>query len=309
MKAFKLSKEDNFMKPIILIKHEKTELLTNSSLMLIKGEVGSGKSRLAMNMMLGLLTGKEDLELEYEVCPSDKYVVYISTEMSKYHLQRRLLKVLSKVPENKHDQLIFLDSVNVSIEDKLKDLQEIVQTYPPHVIIIDQLADFVANINEIEQSSKLINSLMNGLEKSDCAIIGIVHQNEDSGLDSKARGHLGSMLEQKVVSSLAISDTRKGFTIKSTKVREGKQLNIKAIFNEQTEMLIKKEDKAFDLTTLTYPISREQLITTLNTANDCADRTSANIIAKYIEEGILTSFREGKFTKYKLNINTHENQC
>jgi len=307
MKAFKLSKEDNFMKPIILIKHEKTELLTNSSLMLIKGEVGSGKSRLAMNMMLGLLTGKEDLELEYEVCPSDKYVVYISTEMSKYHLQRRLLKVLSKVQEDKHDQLIFLDSVNVSIEDKLKDLQEIVQTYPPHVIIIDQLADFVANINEIEQSSKLINSLMNGLEKSDCAIIGIVHQNEDSGLDSKARGHLGSMLEQKVVSSLAISDTRKGFTIKSTKVREGKQLNIKAVFNEKTEMLSKKQDTILNIANLTYPISREKLILTLNTINNCSDRTSATSIAKYLEEGILTSFKEGKLTKYNLTTINNEN--
>ena len=301
MKAFKLSKEDKFMKPVILIKHEQTELLTNSSLMLIKGEVGSGKSRLAMNLMLGLLTGKEDLELQYETCPDDKYIVYISTEMSKYHLQRRLLKILEFVPENKHEQLIFLDSVNISIEDKLKDLQEIVQTYPPHVIIIDQLADFVININDIEQSLKLVNSLMNGLEKSDCAIIGIVHQNEDSGLDSKARGHLGSIFEQKVVSSIAISDNRKGFTIKSTKVREGKQLNIKAVFNEKTEMLSKKQDTILNIANLTYPISREQLILALNTINNCSDRTSATSIAKYLEEGILTSFKEGKLTKYNLN--------
>ena len=289
------------MKPVILIKQSESELLTNSSLMLIKGEVGSGKSRLAMNLMVGLLTGKEDLHLEYTICPKDKYILYISTEMSKYHLQRRLLKVLEQVPEELHERLIFLDSVEDTVEQKLPELTKAVKEYPPHVIIIDQLADFVTNINDIEQANNIITKLMNGIEKTDCAIIAIVHQNEDSGLDSKARGHLGSVFEQKVVSSIAISDNRKGFTIKSTKIREGKQLALKAEFNEKTEMLKLKSEVEVNLSELTYPITREDLIEYLNKQFECAKSTSATHIAEYLEEGILTSFKDGKFTKYNLS--------
>lgn len=296
-----IKKNDKYMQPVILIKRSESELLTNSSLMLIKGEVGSGKSRLAMNIMLGLLTGKEDLNLEYKVCPPNKYVYYVSTEMSKYHLQRRLLKILENVPEERHDNLLFLDAVSTTPERKIPELKEYISKFPPYVIIIDQLADFVSNINDIEQANELVNKLMNGIEKTDCAIIGIVHQNEDSGITSKARGHLGSVFEQKVVSSIAISDNSKGFTIKSTKIREGKQLSIKAVFNEKTEMLIQKTSVTLNsINSLSYPINRNDLITALNEINGCEKSTSATIIAKYIEDGILESFKEGKFTKYNL---------
>lgn len=297
----RIVKDDKYMQPVILIKQDSSELLTNSSLMLIKGEVGSGKSRLAMNLMLGLLTGKEDLHLEYRMCPDDKYILYVSTEMSKYHLQRRLLKVLETVPEARHKNLIFLDAVTTSPENKIPELKEMMKKYPPYVVVIDQLADFVSNINDIEQANRLAARLMNGMEDFDCSIIGIVHQNEDSGLTSKARGHLGSVFEQKVVSSIAISDNSKGFTIKSTKIREGKQLNIKAIFNEKTEMLIQKTGVVLEsINMLKYPINRNDLITALNEINNCEKSTSATIIAKYIEEGILEAFKEGKFTKYNL---------
>ena len=296
----RVNENDNFMKPVILIKKDKSELLTNSSLMLIKGEVGSGKSRLAMNMMKGLLLGKEDLNLEYVVCPDDKFVIYFSTEMSKYHLQRRLLKVLEGVPQKDHNKLVFLDACSLKPEEKLLALNEAVQVYPPHVIIIDQLADFVSNINDIEQANQIISKLMNGIEKTDCAIVGIVHQNEDSGINAKARGHLGSVFEQKVVSSIGISDSSKGFKIKTTKLREGKQVEINAVFNEATEMLIEKEKQPlFDVKDLEFPISRTDLIEKLNKAFDIKERSSANMISKYLEDNILSSYKNGTTTMYK----------
>ena len=45
MKVVHITKECQYMKPLLLIKKDHTELLTNSSLMIIKGEVGSGKRR------------------------------------------------------------------------------------------------------------------------------------------------------------------------------------------------------------------------------------------------------------------------
>lgn len=301
MLAVRVKENDNFMKPVILIKKEKAELLTNSSLMLIKGEVGSGKSRLAMNLMKGLLLGKEDLNLDYIICPDDKYVIYISTEMNRYHLQRRLLKVLEDVPQKDHDKLVFLDVCALSAEDKFKALQEAVKEFPPHVIVIDQLADFVSNINDIEQADGIIKKLMNGIEKTDCAIIGILHQNEDSGINTKARGHLGSIFEQKVVSSIGISDTNKRFKIKTTKLREGSHLEINAKYNEATEMLIESNSSLqSDVLSLTYPINREDLIKEVMKLEKCGERTAITRIDKFCENNTLSKTKEGKSVIYNL---------
>jgi RecA-family ATPase len=297
----RILENDKFMQPVILIKKNRTELLTNSSLMLIKGEPGSGKSRLAMNMMLGLLTGKEDLNLEYALCPDKKHVLYISTEMNRYHLQKRLLKILENVPERDKSKLVFLDSIDVPANEKLKYLQESIKAFSPHVIIIDQLADFVSNINDIEQANQIISKLMNGMENTDCAIIGIIHQNDNSGIESKARGHLGSTFEQKVVSSIAIADTKYGFKLKTTKIREGTHIEINAKFNEVTEMLIESKIQIItELTDLEYPMKRDELIKVIMKNESCGSRTAITKIDKLVENKILEKSKDKKEVYFNL---------
>ncbi len=290
---------DKFITPVILVKKNNSELLCNASMMLIKGEVGSGKSRLTMNLIVGLLTGEEDLHLEYSICPSDKHVIYISTEMSKYHIQRRLLSVMKHIPENMKQNLHFFDAIDS--EDFMVDLQKIIQKYPPYVVIIDQLGDLIPDINDIKASTAIVKRLMNGIGATDSAIIGILHQNEDSGINSKARGHLGSMLEQKVVSSIAISDTAKGFRIKSSKVREGRQLDMHALYNDATEMLIEKmymTTKAFE--ELVFPMSKEELVKEMCEIHECKERKAEEEIKKLIEENKIESYKEGRNVNYKL---------
>lgn len=295
MKVVRLTKESQYMKPLLLIKKDKTELLTNSSLMIVKGEVGSGKSRLAMNFMVGFSGVKEDLEFEYEPCPEGKHVIYLSTEMSRYHLQKRLLKVLESVPPEYESKLVFLDAM--MLEDKLADLEEICKKYPPHVIIIDQLGDLVTDINNIAEATNSIKRLANGIEKTDCGIIGIIHQNEDSGISSKARGHLGSAFEQKVVSSMAISDHSKGYKIKTTKVREGKHINIDAVFNETTSMLklivIPKDDDLVDQ--LKTPCNRSALYDQLKSLTKKTSPTTLKEMTNdLIKKGLLKETVNGK---------------
>lgn len=295
MKVVRLTKDSQYMKPLLLIRKEKTELLTNSSLMIIKGEVGSGKSRLAMNFMVGFSGVNEDLEFEYEPCPKGKHVIYISTEMSRYHLQKRLLKILELTPKDYEEKLVVLDAM--MLDDKLSDLEEICSKFSPHVIIIDQLGDLVSDINNIQQAHEIIKRLSNGIEKYDCGIIGIVHQNEDSGINAKARGHLGSLFEQKVVSSLAISDHSKGFKIKTTKVREGKPINIDAEYNETTSMLrkitIPQDNNLIDL--LVTPCNRSNLYEQLKTITKKSSPTTLKEITNdLIKKGLIKESFNGK---------------
>lgn len=294
-------KEDSeFMKPVILIKKDHSELLTNSSLCLIKGETGSGKSRLAMNIMVGLSGNPDDLELEYEPCPDGKYVIYLSTEMSRYHLQRRLLKVLEQCPPEYKNKLKFFDLVNSDVATKFEDLTTICKEYPPYVIIIDQLGDFVNNINEIADANKLVSHLMNGLERHDCAVIGILHQNEDSGLQTKARGHIGSVLEQKVVSSIAIADRSGYFLIETTKLREGKQLKIRAVFNEQTEMLQSQVQEDL-LPKIKFPCTASEFDEQLMNLTNKSENTVKKIRKDWERKERIKSQKEGKEFIFTLN--------
>lgn len=302
MKSVRLTKDSKYMKPLLLIKKDNTELLTSSSLMIIKGEVGSGKSRLVMNFMVGFSGNSEDLELDYTPCPKGKHVIYISTEMSRYHLQKRLLKVLEQTSSEYEEQLIFFDAMH--LDDKLSDLEEICKLFPPHVIILDQLGDLVSDVNSITQATDVIKRLSNGLEKYDCGIIGIIHQNEDAGINAKARGHLGSLFEQKVVSSLAISDNSKGYKIKTTKVREGKPINIDAIFNENTSML-KKIDLPTDndlVSKLILPNNRSSVYEQLKSLTKKTSLTTLkSILNDLISKGYLKEEIKGKSSIIILN--------
>ena len=295
-----ITKDSQFMKPVILIKKENAELLTNSSLCLVKGETGSGKSRLAMNFMVGLSGNPDDLDFEYQPCPDGRCVVYISTEMSRYHLQRRYLKVLDQCPPNYENKLKFFDICGSN--NKLSDLKEIARNTNPYVIIIDQLGDFVDNINDIDQCVSLIKELMNGIEKYDCAIIGILHQNEDSGLHTKARGHIGSLLEQKVVSSIAIADRRDYFAIETTKLREGKPLGMKAVFNESTEMLALKQNSNI-IDQVKFPGSASEIDAQIMSLINRGETTAKKIRLNWEKEKKITSNREGKEVIYS-RLNT-----
>ena len=288
--------KDDYMKPLLLLTQDKTELLTNSAMMLIKGEVGSGKSRLVMNFMVGFSGVSDNLGFTYVKCPEDKHVIYISTEMSNHHLKRRLDKVLEQCPDEYKDRLKFFNIMDE--DDKFKALTTICNTYLPHVIIIDQVADFVTNINDIEQSNILLRKLCNGWEKFDCGIIAIMHQNEDSGRNSKARGHLGSVTEQKVVSSIAISNNSKGFNIQTTKVREGKSIHISSKFNEITEMLISENAKNYYvdiLSQLTLPNTKTNIckqigeIYNLNSLHGQKPKLN-----QMLEKNILVETKDGK---------------
>lgn len=291
-----IENDSEFMKPVILIGSEKTELLTNSSLMLIKGESGSGKSRLAMNFILGLLTGHEDLGFDYTICPEDKYVIYINTELSRYSMQRRRLKISSQLTEKQNAKFKMVDFNGIHPHQKLDQLNKLADMLPPYVVIIDQLADFVVNINETEECTTLINKIMNGIDKRDCAIIAIIHQNEDSGISTKARGHIGSATEMKTVCSIAISSSSRGFSIQTTKLREGRQVKLFASFNEETEMLIlSKETNLDDLVSkIKFPCAAAELDNQIAKITNKSVSYARNMKTKLIEEGKITFTKEGK---------------
>lgn len=244
-----ITKDSQFGKPLILISSDDTRLLTNKNMMSIKGETGSGKSRLAMNIMRGFLTGYDAIGFEYLKCPLDKVVVYVNTEMDEYDLQNRLLQILKLCDTQSVEQLVFIDE-RLS-DDLIKQIDKIAKHYNTHCIIIDQIGDGFNDMNNLQEAKKHTDSLMNIAEKNNTALIILAHQNPNSGINGKINGHGGTLLERKVICSLAICSTSYGFIIKSTKMRHGKPIKIFVEFDQETEMLKLSDKKDIDYSLIT----------------------------------------------------------
>ena len=86
-----------------------------------------------------------------------------------------------------------------------------------HSILIDGIADLVADVNDPEESNSFVAELHAIAIKHDCPIIGVIHFNPGT---EKSRGHLGSQIERKAETNLALEkDSDETTVIYSTKNR------------------------------------------------------------------------------------------
>lgn len=70
-----------------------------------------------------------------------------------------------------------------------------------HSVIIDGVADIVADVNDPEESNGFVAELHSEAIRLDCPIVGVIHVNPGS---EKTRGHLGSQLERKAETNLRL---------------------------------------------------------------------------------------------------------
>ena len=69
------------------------------------------------------------------------------------------------------------------------------------LVVIDGIADLVSDVNNLDESSMVIQKLMKWTEELDCHIITVIHSNYGS---EKPTGHLGSYLEKKAETQIQL---------------------------------------------------------------------------------------------------------
>jgi hypothetical protein len=86
-----------------------------------------------------------------------------------------------------------------------------------HSLHLDGVADFVLDVNDAGESNSFTAALHGLAIEYDCPVIGVIHFNPGS---EKSRGHLGSQLERKAESNLALEkDSDETTVLYSTKNR------------------------------------------------------------------------------------------
>ena len=90
-----------------------------------------------------------------------------------------------------------------------------------NVLVIDGIADLVADVNDLEQANECVQRVMEMTHKYQCHIITVIHSNYGS---EKPTGHLGSLLEKKAETQILLSNN--GSNIGEVLVQRKRSRNI-----------------------------------------------------------------------------------
>ena len=134
-------------------------------------------------------------------------LVHFDTEQGEFHASkvfRRPFEMVGETQDNYHtlalrqfspkDRLEFIEWY---LENKVDDAG---------LVIIDGIADLCNDVNNIEESNKVVQKIMEWTAKYKCHMVLVIHSNFGS---DKPTGHLGSFLEKKTETQIQLKKNTK----------------------------------------------------------------------------------------------------
>jgi hypothetical protein len=128
---------------------------------------------------------------------SDKWVIDIDTEQSRYHSQRtfRRSEFMTNTLNPKYKCFALRE---YTPPERVKFIEWLLYESPYSdnigLVSIDGYSDLVTDFNNIDQASELVNKLMKWSTDKNCHITGILHRNFGT---QKPVGHVGSFILKK----------------------------------------------------------------------------------------------------------------
>lgn len=162
----------------------------------IKAKQKAGKTS-ALKVMAGCLMKGELYRLKSEI-PEAK-MIWFDTEQKLADVKEIVNDIIQMTgldPAYVNSHLRVYSVRTLSHKTLLADTRTIINSYHPHVVVVDGVVDYVESFNDETLSHNLINELIRLSDECHCCIICVLHENK-SGDDHNMRGHLGSILAQK----------------------------------------------------------------------------------------------------------------
>tara|TARA_R110002072_G_scaffold201394_2_gene359142 strand:+ start:67 stop:624 length:558 start_codon:yes stop_codon:yes gene_type:complete len=130
-------------------------------------------------------------------------VYHFDTEQGKWHCLKGFRRSSDMAEEQDGYLTYSLRTIDFNsrlkfIEHKLANAEE----GTVGLVVIDGIADLVSDVNNIEESGKCVQKLMEMSTKYNCHIITVIHSNYGS---DKPTGHLGSFCEKKTECQISVS--------------------------------------------------------------------------------------------------------
>ncbi|KGO88075.1 hypothetical protein Q765_03190 [Flavobacterium rivuli WB 3.3-2 = DSM 21788] len=181
---------------------------TYGNISMIKGEEKSRKTWLKSMIISGAIGGNSNL-LAGEIkghSIEGKYIIDIDTEQDSYDawmVADRVKRMVGAIPQNYIPVMLR----EYSAAERMEYLDWLFTKSPYKdklgIVSIDGYVDMIQDFNSLSESIEFTQKLMKYSTISKCHITGILHLNPNT---EKARGHLGTILQQKCETVVIIKD-------------------------------------------------------------------------------------------------------
>lgn len=196
--------------PVPVVRIAGEIISTEGNITAIAGSPKSGKSAFCYVIIAGAISqtmydGLEDLEVA--VNTHRKGVVWIDTEQSRYKHQLNHKSILKRCELRKSPEYFLGYNIRAL---KISEYKEVTTAILDaafrkfgglHLVLIDGIADFIADVNDMETSNEIVKFFEELAVKYSTTILTVIHLNPNS---DKERGNLGSQLQRKVESLLHV---------------------------------------------------------------------------------------------------------
>lgn len=295
----------------------------------ISAQAKAGKTAF-INMLAGgaiSTDGMCDMFGGIKVIPNEsgKAVLIFDTEQDEADQQynvRTILKraVLTATPDN----LLSYNIRQLSMNDYRTITDAICQAANVsfggiHTIFIDGVADYIKDVNSIEQATEIREYFVHLAIKFDCPVILVIHQNPGN---NKERGHLGSEIQRKCYGIITItkdgelSTAKNSFTRKAGELEPihfkyskdaGYHVQVDAPTNTaQATKLAKIEDSIKQVLTPLDTVQYMDLVRRLVGATACSEATAKRHIAVAEANKWLVKGEDGRYRLEQIGISINQ---
>lgn len=160
-------------------------------IVLLNAKPKQGKSYALYAIFQTLIKGEVFDTLEPIDCPSR--VIVFDTEMSEIDLQTRIRPLYQKIGSENAAKFQVCSLLSVPKTERLNVIEDIVRTYDPPIIAIDQVADLMDDFNASAEAVSVFEKLKVLMAKR--TVFLVIHQNKAKD-DTNSKGHAGTLAEQ-----------------------------------------------------------------------------------------------------------------
>jgi len=170
-------------------------VMSEENISMVIGKSKSKKSYFTNQVIAALISNKEIDERLWGNMPDDRRtVVVIDTEQSKYHVARRREIIEFGADKKDFERLKVYNFAGLDVPVMVEALHVISEMGDVGLILIDQMADLVASINNEDEAVLITREIAKIVSNKKMHIVVILHQNKGN---EHASGWLGSHLLKK----------------------------------------------------------------------------------------------------------------
>lgn len=179
--------------PVPVVTLDGQVICSEGNLSAIVGEAKSKKTFLCSALVGGVLSSGGCLGFDAQRVD----VLWIDTEQSEAHVHRvvrRTHRLAGLDCDSNSPRLHVLALRELDPALRAQTAFDAIELYRPGLVVIDGISDLQYNTNDLEESERIVTSLMRLSSQYHTHILCVLHTNPGS---DKARGHTGSALQRK----------------------------------------------------------------------------------------------------------------